>query len=185
MDIYSQGLLRHQEYVTGLSLAPGLIIQLNKNLLQVNTLHLITRWANNIQLSAEETPRKQLQAASDQNNPGLRVWLEHLLMLQRLQFCFNRHLCCLPTLLMQPVLAMAEAINFFWGGSSVSFLCFLRYLPRASTETTGNINSEELGTEVKNCTKLSHNFLIYLQEKCDSLWILWAQLLWLFIAEKN
>lgn len=49
----------------------------------------------------------------------------------------------LPTLPLQPRVAMGEAINFCWGGSSISFLSFLRYLPKASTETTGNSNSEE------------------------------------------
>lgn len=44
---------------------------------------------------------------------------------------------------LQPVVAMGEAINFLWGGSSISFLCFLRYLPKASNEITGNSNSEE------------------------------------------
>lgn len=45
---------------------------------------------------------------------------------------------------LQPVVAMHEAINnFLWGGSSISFLCFLKYLPKASTEATGSSNSEE------------------------------------------
>jgi len=88
--------------------------------------------------------------------------MKHLLTSQKLRFCYNRHLCFLLMLFLQPVVAMGEVSNFLWGGSSISFLCFLRYLPKASTETTGNSNSEECDIRDQNCNKLGHNFIIYL-----------------------
>lgn len=87
-------------------------------------------------------PDSNSRQQSYQNNSGLSL-NEAPTNITELRFCYNKLLCFLPTLPLQPLVAMGEAINFCWGGSSISFLSFLRYLPKASTETTGNSNSEE------------------------------------------